>query len=634
MSDTNPDFTSPDFTSPDFLPARHQRRASRPIVVGAVVAVVALMGTWVFARSSSSADATYRTATAGVHEVQTTLDRVATVEPVSQAAVSFPVSGTVSSVAVKVGDTVSTGQALGSLDTASLQSTLIEKEAALAEANLTLEKELDGEKVGGTGSSGGGSQTPTASDTATGASATNTPTAVFAVADTSTTSASPGGTAALASASVAPTAATTAGPSEDQLRAARQAIVDAQKAVTESAAAAAAALDDATKVCASIGTDSARPASTAGTGVTTTTEAASGGSDAVAACQRATQAVLVAQQRVSTDQAAVTSAADAYSTLLDQRAASGTSGDGRPATGGATDQKGSSDQSGSTDGQPENRTDSTSPTGQGQSGTSDDSRSDSTGTQTTAPSAADLIADQKAVDAAEAAVAVARQAIAQASIVSPIDGTIVAVGFEPGQSVTGGSSTETVVVAGPGGFEVATTVTVEDLPDVLVGQAATITLDGSSAALSGEVVRIGVAPTTSTSDTTYPVVVAITDASEDLRNGATASVSIVTDEAAKVLAVPTSAVTRSGDRSTVGVLANGSVSRQQVTIGAIGREWTEIRGGLKAGATVVLADLSAALPGSATAGSSTTSNRTGPFGGFGGAGGFVGGPPGGGPPGG
>ena len=79
-------------------------------------------------------------------------------------------------------------------------------------------------------------------------------------------------------------------------------------------------------------------------------------------------------------------------------------------------------------------------------------------------------------------------------------------------------------MVGPGGYEVATTVTVDDLPDVKIGQAATITLDGSSAVLSGEVVRIGVAPASSTSDTTYPVVVAITEASKDLRNGATASV--------------------------------------------------------------------------------------------------------------
>ena len=348
----------------------------------------------------------------------------------------------------------------------------------------------------------------------------------------------------------------------------------------------------------------------------------------------------MAQHEVTTDQAAVTSAADAYSSLLDQRASAGTSDGGGSVSGATTDQKGNADQEGNadqaerTDGQPQDRTASTSPTGQGQSGSSDGSRSDSATTQSTAPSAADLIADQKAVDAAEAAVAEARQAVAQASIVSPIDGTIVSVGFEPGQSVTAGSSTETVVVVGPGGYEVATTVTVDDLPDVKIGQAATITPDGSSAVLSGEVVRIGVAPASSTSDTTYPVVVAITEASKDLRNGATASVSIVTDEAAKVLAVPTSAVTRSGDRSTVGVLANGSVSQQQVTIGAIGREWTEIRRGLKAGATVVLADLSEALPGSATAGSSTTSNRTGRLDGFGGAGGFVGGPPGGGPPGG
>ena len=82
------------------------------------------------------------------------LHAVATVEPVSQASVAFPVAGTVASVDVAVGDTVAVGDPLASLDTEALEATLTERQAALDQAELVLEKALDGESVGGTGNNG------------------------------------------------------------------------------------------------------------------------------------------------------------------------------------------------------------------------------------------------------------------------------------------------------------------------------------------------------------------------------------------------------------------------------------------------------------------------------------------------
>ena len=81
-----------------------------------------------------------------------TLD-VATIEPVSQATVAFPVSGTVASTSVAVGHTVTIGQILATLDIADLQATLNEKQAALAEAELTLQLALNGESVTPSGGS-------------------------------------------------------------------------------------------------------------------------------------------------------------------------------------------------------------------------------------------------------------------------------------------------------------------------------------------------------------------------------------------------------------------------------------------------------------------------------------------------
>ncbi len=213
--------------------------------------------------------------------------------------------------------------------------------------------------------------------------------------------------------------------------------------------------------------------------------------------------------------------------------------------------------------------------------------------------------------------AVAQQAVAQATLVSPIAGTVQQVGIAVGDSVSAGSSTAAIVVVGEGGYEVTTTVTVDDLPDVEVGQAVTITADGAAQPVDGQVVGIGTVPTSSGSATTYPVTVGLTEQPEGFRNGATASLSIVTARTDDAVAVPTSAVTFQNGRSTVTVLDDGTPSTVTVQTGAVGDTWTEITDGLDVGQTVVLADLDAPLPSSATDSQGTTGGFGGGFGGGG-----------------
>jgi multidrug efflux pump subunit AcrA (membrane-fusion protein) len=105
-----------------------------------------------------------------------------------------------------------------------------------------------------------------------------------------------------------------------------------------------------------------------------------------------------------------------------------------------------------------------------------------------------------------------------------------------------------------------------------------------------------------------------------LGNGSAGELSIVTQSVDAAVAVPSSAVTTDGTRSTVTVLSGDSTKTVNVRTGVTGGSWTEITNGLTVGETVVLADLDAALPTSAT--SATTNNRGGP-GAFPGGGGFV-----------
>ncbi len=200
--------------------------------------------------------------------------------------------------------------------------------------------------------------------------------------------------------------------------------------------------------------------------------------------------------------------------------------------------------------------------------------------------------------------------MAQATIVTPISGTVVAVNMNVGDSVTAGSSTEDIIVQGAGGFEVSTTVDVSDISKVKVGETSTVLPDGARTAMAGKVVAVGIAADTSGDTPTYPVVVGFTGSTASLRNGQTGSVSIVIDRSASTLAVPTSAVTTTGTAHTVSVLVKGKPTTTPVEVGAVGAEYTAITSGLTQGQLVVLADLSAPLPGSATA-TATTTGRNG-----------------------
>ena len=445
----------------------HKVKLSSIPLVAAVVAVGLLT-------RGGGSGANFRVTTVAAHEVTKTLDEVGIIEPVSAASVAFPVAGTVASVAVTPGATVTRGQTLATLDPTGLRHAVDSAQAALAQAKLVLAN-----------------------------AETTTPVVVQA-------------------------------DSSAELQKAQDAVLAAQNNVDAKLADAQAALASATGICAAIPSDGSD-------------------SSSVAACQSALSDVLAAQQDAAKSQTALSNASNAFDEAISQQSS-------RPTT-----------------------------------------------PSQSAPSAADLAADQKAIDAAVAAVAVANQNLAAATIVSPIDGAIEAVDVATGDAVTAASTTSIIRVVGGAGYEVTAIVGVDKLADVKLGQSATVTPDASSKRLTGQVVAIG-APRTSNGSTTYPVSIGLDDDSA-LRNGTVAQVSITTGAADAQLAVPTSAVHVETSRAFVYV-ANGSQTKAvDVVVGVIGKQWTQIKSGVSAGQQIVIADLNAALPGSATSSSSNSSRN-------------------------
>jgi len=236
------------------------------------------------------------------------------------------------------------------------------------------------------------------------------------------------------------------------------------------------------------------------------------------------------------------------------------------------------------------------------------------------PTSAELVADQASVDAAQANVTAAQQSLAQGTIVSPIDGTVAAVNMKAGDHVSAASSSANIIVVGPGGYEVTTTVPVTDIGNVKLGEAASVVPDGTGAAVDGKVVSIGVVPTTSGSTTVYPVIIGLNGSPEGLRNGGAAAVTITLNQVADVLAVPTSAVRSAGGGAVhiVTVISGDKTSTVPVQVGAVGPDLTEVKSGVQEGQQVMLADLNSPLP------SNTLTRGFGGGGAFGGGGGLGG----------
>lgn len=187
------------------------------------------------------------------------------------------------------------------------------------------------------------------------------------------------------------------------------------------------------------------------------------------------------------------------------------------------------------------------------------------------------------------------------------------------QGSSGGSGGGFIELADTSKLQIVGNFTEADVTRIKVGQPATFTFDAlTGVTAQGKVTLIDPVARTGDNVVQYAVTIAMTEVPEEVRLGQTATVQVVVDEAEDVLAVPASAVTTAGGRSTVTVLENGVEVRRTVEVGVRGDTLVEIRSGLDEGDEVVRR---------ATTGTNGTTGGRMP--GFGGRGGFGGGPGGG-----
>lgn len=569
----------------------------RAVLIGVIVLGIILGGGVAAWAEVAGGNAQYRMGTVTRADIGTTLTVVGDVAPVSQASAAFQVGGQVATVSVTPGQQVTAGQSLATLDSTALGEDVSSEQSTLAAAEAKLVEDEENQSSAAASNKSQNS-TPSASTTST------------------TTSTHNGGSGSgTGTATATGNGATNATVTQDQNQ-----LTQDQTTLSGDQQQESADLTQEQGEC-----TSAKTSTPAGQ----------------ATCQTALETLSADENQVSKDQETVSKDETALAQALNAEAKAGSGG----STGSGGSGSGSPTQTGhalSTD--PTNTDTGNTGTGNtgagsigsgsagtgtngsggsgsfnGGAGSTGSTGSSGTSGSTNTDTPQQIASDQASIDTAEANLTEAEQSVSDATLSSPISGTVVSVGFGVGDTVSANSSSDVVSIIGTSSYEVQATLDSTQVPSVKVGQSASVQVDGDSGSVEGTVSQVGPVQSTS-SGYDYPVVIALPSSDTGLHSGSTANTNISTGEVDNVVAVPTSAVETLGSRTFVTEISKGELTDKRITIGMVGDTYTQVKSGLTPGQSVVLADYAEAVP------SSNTNTNLGSFlGGGGGAGGFFGG---------
>jgi len=221
---------------------------------------------------------------------------------------------------------------------------------------------------------------------------------------------------------------------------------------------------------------------------------------------------------------------------------------------------------------------------------------------------------QATVDGAQVDVDTARRGVEDTALKAPQAGVVLAVNGEVGESADGqdsdngsgssgddGSSGDSaasdaatsagdgfVVIANPSELAVTADIPEADAAKLELGQQATISFPATETTATGTVTRKDPQSTVTNDVVLYPVTISLETAPPGVGVGATANLSVTTGTATGVLKAPTQAITTTGNRSTVTVRRDGVDTVVPVRIGVSGPAETEIVSGVAEGDVLVL----------------------------------------------
>lgn len=196
------------------------------------------------------------------------------------------------------------------------------------------------------------------------------------------------------------------------------------------------------------------------------------------------------------------------------------------------------------------------------------------------------------LEKAEAALAIARQDLSDATLRAPFSGVIASKGKQIGESVS--VTDQMYYLLGEGGLEVVANIAEIDIAKLAVGNEAQIKLDayGDGTVFSAKISEIDPAETIVDGVSTYRVKFVFNDQNAGIRSGMTADITILTARKDNVLKIPLRAVKGINGSSTVRTLVGEIVKDVPVKTGLRGSDSTvEILEGVSEGELIVLGTL-------------------------------------------
>jgi RND family efflux transporter MFP subunit len=179
--------------------------------------------------------------------------------------------------------------------------------------------------------------------------------------------------------------------------------------------------------------------------------------------------------------------------------------------------------------------------------------------------------------------ALARQQLADTSIVAPLDGVVQEKRTSAGEYLAAGTPVVNIVQMDP--LRLRAEVPERDAPNVRQGQNVRVTVEGDANLYQGLIKRLS--PTIREQNRML-VVEADVRNNGKLRPGSFARAEIVTSDNSMAVTVPSKAVVVFAGIEKVIVVQNGKAQEKPITTGRRINEWTEVLSGINVGESVVL----------------------------------------------
>lgn len=182
-------------------------------------------------------------------------------------------------------------------------------------------------------------------------------------------------------------------------------------------------------------------------------------------------------------------------------------------------------------------------------------------------------------------------------------------------SGTGSGSSAFMVISNPSAMEVVIPFAETDASKIAFNQDAQITFDAvPNLTISGHVIAVATAATIASGVVNYYATITLNQTGRALKDGMTANATVTVSKVTDVLGVPNLAVRHTAGQAYVLVYSGGQQVQTPIDTGVVGDTFTEVTGGLNDGEQIVIPAIQAAT------GTGTTRG-----GGFGGGGVFRGG---------